>query len=204
MAAIEFFFDCSSPWTYLGFEAIQPLAAEFGASLRWRPILVGGVFNAINPGLYETRANIVPAKAAYLRKDLADWALHVGIARLKFPPTVFPVNSVKAMRGCILLQDDARLLPFVRRTFEAYFGEDLDISQDPVMRDVCRAAEVDPDWLFAGIAEASVKDALRANVDELIARGGFGSPTLFLDGDDMYFGNDRLPLLRDALARTKG
>jgi 2-hydroxychromene-2-carboxylate isomerase len=204
MAEIEFFFDCSSPWTYLGFETIQPLAAEFGAAVRWRPILVGGVFNAINPGLYETRANIVPVKAAYLRKDLADWARHVGIASLKFPPTVFPVNSVKAMRGCILLQNDPRFLPFARRTFEAYFGEDLDISQDAVMREVCRAVGVDPDWLFAGIAGAAVKDALRANVDELIRRGGFGSPTLFLDGDDMYFGNDRLPLLRDALVRARG
>ncbi|HEY3697116.1 2-hydroxychromene-2-carboxylate isomerase [Phenylobacterium sp.] len=203
MAEIEFFFDCSSPWTYLGFETVQPLAAEFGATVRWRPILVGGVFNAVNPALYEQRANTVPAKSAYQRKDLADWARHVGVARLKFPPTVFPVNSVKAMRGCILLQDDPRLLPFVRRTFEAYFGDDLDISQDAVLRDICRAAGVDPDWLSAGIAEAPVKDALRANVDELIRRGGFGSPTLFLDGGDMYFGNDRIPLLRDALARGR-
>jgi 2-hydroxychromene-2-carboxylate isomerase len=204
MAEIEFFFDCSSPWTYLGFETIQPLAAEFGAALRWRPILVGGVFNAINPGLYEARANPVPAKAAYMLKDMADWARNAGIARLKFPPTVFPVNSVKAMRGCVLLQDDPRFLPFVRKCFDAYFGDDLDISQDAVMRAVCKAVDVDPDWLLAGIAEAGVKDALRANVDELIARGGYGSPTMFLNGRDMYFGNDRIPLLRDALVRAAG
>ena len=200
MTRIEFFFDVSSPWTYLAFETAQPLAAEFGAEIVWRPLLVGGVFNAINPGLYDQRAGMLPAKNAYMRKDLADWARHVGIPRLVFPPTVFPVNSVKAMRGCILLQDDPRLVAFARAGVQAYFGEDRDLSQDAVLRDICSAAGVDADWLLAGIGEARVKDGLRANVDELIRRGGFGSPTLFLDGDDMYFGNDRLPLLRDALA----
>jgi len=203
MARIEFFFDVSSPWTYLAFEAVQPLAAEFGAELVWRPLLVGGVFNAVNPNLYDARANNLPVKTAYMRKDLADWTRHVGIPRLVFPPKVFPVNSVKAMRACILLQDDPRFLTFARKCFEAYFGADLDISQDAVLRDICKAAEVDADWLLAGVGEAKVKDALRANVEELIARGGYGSPTLFLDGDDMYFGNDRLPLLRDALERKR-
>jgi 2-hydroxychromene-2-carboxylate isomerase len=200
MARIEFFFDVSSPWTYLAFEAVQPLAAEFGAQIVWRPLLVGGVFNAINPGLYDQRSGMLPAKSAYMRKDLTDWARHVGIPRLVFPPKVFPVNSVKAMRGCILLQDDPRLVAFARAGFQTYFGDDRDISQEDVLRDICKAAEVDADWLLANIGEAHVKDGLRTNVDELIRRGGFGSPTLFLDGDDMYFGNDRLPLLRDALA----
>jgi 2-hydroxychromene-2-carboxylate isomerase len=202
MARIEFFFDVSSPWTYLAFEAIQPLAAEFGAEITWRPLLVGGVFNAINPGLYSARSGMLAVKSAYMKKDLTDWARHVGIKSLQFPPSVFPVNSVKAMRGCILLDKDPRFLPFVRRCFEAYFGEDRDISKDEVLRDICKATQVDADWLLAGINEQHVKDVLRDNVNEVIQRGGFGSPTLFLNGDDMYFGNDRLPLLRDALARA--
>jgi 2-hydroxychromene-2-carboxylate isomerase len=202
MARIEFFFDVSSPWTYLAFEAVQPLAAEFGAEIVWRPLLVGGVFNAINPELYEKRAGMAPHRSIYMKKDLADWTRYVGLPGLKFPPTVFPVNSVKAMRGCILLKDDPRLVPFARKCFEAYFGADRDISQEAVLREICAAAEVDADWLLAGINDPGVKDGLRANVDELIARGGFGSPTLFLNGDDMYFGNDRLPLLRAALIRA--
>ena len=65
---IEFFFDCSSPWTYLAFHNIQPLAKEFGQEIIWRPILVGGIFNSINPSVYATRDNPVPAKLAYQKK----------------------------------------------------------------------------------------------------------------------------------------
>ena len=94
---IEFFFDCSSPWTYLAFHNIQPLAKEFGEEISWRPILVGGIFNTINPSVYASREKPVPQKARYMLKDLSDWARSAGLA-IKMPPTVFPVNSVKAMR----------------------------------------------------------------------------------------------------------
>src|SRR5262249_31528368 len=104
-AMIEFFFACSSPWTYLAFHNIQPLAKGFGEEIAWRPILVGGIFNTINPSVYASREKPVPEKAAYMKKDLADWARSAGLA-IKMPPTVFPVNSVKAMRGCILLGKD--------------------------------------------------------------------------------------------------
>ena len=71
---IEFFFDCSSPWTYLAFHNIQPLAKEFGEQISWRPVLVGGVFNAVNPSVYASRENPVEAKVHYMKKDLADWS----------------------------------------------------------------------------------------------------------------------------------
>ena len=197
---IEFFFDCSSPWTYLAFHNIQPLAAELGATIRWRPILVGGVFNAVNPSVYFAREHPVSAKQEYQLKDMQDWARHAGLA-IKFPPTVFPVNSVKAMRGCVLLEPAGKLVPFARAAFEAYWGEDRDISQDAVLADVCARAGVDATTFFAGIARQEIKDQLKASTDELIRRGGFGSPTLFVNGADMYFGNDRLPLVRAALLR---
>ena len=198
---IEFFFDISSPWTYLAFHNIQPLAAEAGANIRWRPILVGGIFNSVNPSVYAGRENPVPAKAAYQLKDMQDWARHSGIA-IKFPPTVFPVNSVKAMRACILLEPAAKLVPFATAAFEAYWGGDRDISRDDVLADLCGQVGVDAIALLAGIARQEIKDQLKANTEEVIRRGGFGSPTMFVDGDDMYFGNDRLPLVRAALLRA--
>ncbi len=199
---IEFFFDCSSPWTYLAFHNILPLAAELDVAIAWRPILVGGVFNAVNPSVYESRDKPVPAKAAYLRKDLADWARLAGL-KILFPPTVFPVNSVKAMRGCVLLEAEGKLVAFARAAFQAYWSDDEDISQDDVLARVCRRAGVDADFLLAGIGRQSIKDRLRANTEELIRRGGFGSPTMFVGGTDMYFGNDRLVLVRDAVERLR-
>jgi len=199
---IEFFFDCSSPWTYLAFHNIQPMAAELAVEIAWRPILVGGVFNAVNPSVYAARENPVLAKTAYMRKDLDDWARAAGLM-IVFPPRIFPVNSVKAMRACALLQDDGKLVAFARAVFEAYWGENEDISQDAVLARTCARAGVDPRYLFAGLREQSIKDRLRTNTDELIGRGGFGSPTIFVDRTDMYFGNDRLPLVRAAVERSQ-
>lgn len=199
---IEFFFDCSSPWTYLAFENIQPLAAEFDTEIVWRPVLVGGIFNAVNPGLeykklLETNP---PRKMAYFLKDLADWA-HASNLQINFPPPGHPVNSVKAMRACLVLLEQGKLVAWARAIFRAYFEAGLDISSDTVLASVCSTVEVDSRWLLSRIAEQPVRDALRANVNEAIARGAFGSPTMYLDGDDMYFGVDRLPMLRKAMER---
>jgi 2-hydroxychromene-2-carboxylate isomerase len=197
---IECFFDCSSPWTYLGFRNLQPIAASFGVPVRWRPILVGGVFNTVNPSVYASRDNPVPAKQAYMLRDLQDWAALAGVS-IRFPPTVFPVNSVKAMRGCVWLEPRGLLVPFAESVFEAYWTHDLDISQDTVLATLCERHGVDPAGFFEGVASPAVKDALRANTEALIARGGFGSPTFFV-GDAMFFGNDRLPLVCEALRRA--
>jgi 2-hydroxychromene-2-carboxylate isomerase len=200
---IEFFFDCSSPWTYLAFHNIQPLAAEAQVEIKWRPILVGGIFNTVNGSVYESRQHPVPLKAAYAAKDMQDWARQAGL-KIKMPPSVFPVNSVKAMRACIVLEPHGLLVDFATAVFEAYWGEDQDISQDAVLRQVCGRVGIDADRLLAEIAAQPIKDQLKANTDEVIARGGFGSPTIFVNGDDMYFGNDRLPLVWDALMRARG
>jgi 2-hydroxychromene-2-carboxylate isomerase len=196
---IEFFFDCSSPWTYLAFQRIQPLAAETGAELVWRPILVGGVFNAVNQSVYEQRANPVPARARYYAKDLRDWARHVGV-RIGSPQP-FPVNSVKAMRGCFVAEEHGLLPEFAGAVFRAYWGDERDISKDEELASVALQVGLPRAEFFEKIASPEYKERLRRNTDELIARGGFGSPTLFVGGDDMYFGNDRLELVREALRR---
>ena len=152
MARVEFFYDYSSPWTYLAFTRIEELCRRHDAELVWRPILVGGIFNTVNPSVYEARQHGVPAKARYAAKDLRDWARFYGLT-LKFPPTVFPVVGL------------------------------------------------DPQEYFTAIADPAYKDRIRANTDECVRRGGFGSPTLFV-GDDMYFGNDRLVLVEAAIGRA--
>ena len=199
MPTLEFFFDCSSPWTYLAFESVQKLKARVDFNIVWRPILVGGVFNQVNPSVYENRAKPVPVKARYYQKDLRDWAHHVGIT-IGQPP-VFPVNSVKAMRGAFVAIEHGCLEAYARRVFRRYWGDLADISQDDVLSEIVSASGLPVSEFFDKIGTAAYKDRLRVNTEELMKRGGFGSPTMFLDGDDMYFGNDRLQLIEARLTQ---
>ncbi|MDO8770905.1 MAG: 2-hydroxychromene-2-carboxylate isomerase [Burkholderiaceae bacterium] len=199
---IEFFFDCSSPWTWLAFHNIQPILKELDTEIRWRPVLLGGIFSAVNPSVKEFRKSGVPAKKAYVIKDLQDWARHANL-KIIFPPSVFPVNSVKVMRGCLWLESKGLLVPFAQAAFEAYWGRNEDISSDTVLVELCKYVGIDPIHFFEGIARDDIRQKLKANTDEVIARGGFGSPTIFVGGDDMYFGNDRLALVRDAVLRLQ-
>lgn len=193
MATVEFFYDCSSPWTYLAFTRIGDICDRAGAELTYKPVLVGGIFNAVNMELYETRANPHPVKGRYYVKDLKDWADYCGV-KIGQPP-VFPVRAVRPMRGAIFAGDQGKIVDYSRALFESYWGDLKDISQDDVLAEVCQRVGLDPDAFFAAIDSDDVKDRLKANTQDVIDRGGFGSPTIYLDRDDMYFGNDRLPLL---------
>jgi 2-hydroxychromene-2-carboxylate isomerase len=196
---LEFFFDCSSPWTYLAFTRIHDVIERTGAKVEWRPFLVGGVFNAVNQDVYDRRANPDPRKSTYYAKDLSDWARFTGI-EIGRPP-VFPVNSVRAMRGALIALDDGKLVPYATAVFESYWGDLEDISRPEALGPIAARVGYDSAAFLGRIEEGAVKDRLRANTDELIARGGFGSPTMFVGGSDMYFGNDRLPLVEAALMR---
>ena len=198
---LELFFDCSSPWAYLGFEEAQKLAAELNLDLVFRPVLVGAVFNAVNSSVYHVREN-VPVKGAWVAKDLRDWCRATGIV-IHFPPPVFPVNTVKAMRACLLLEACDALTAFARAAFEAYWGRGEDISQEPVLAAICQSIGIDAETVMPRLGDADIKDRLRSNVDELIARGGFGVPTFYLGEVDMYFGVDRLSMVRLAVQRTR-
>jgi 2-hydroxychromene-2-carboxylate isomerase len=200
MKTLELFYDVGSPWTYLAFSQIETLAAEHGAALSFRPILVGGVFNAVNEDVYRQRSHPNPRKARYHAKDLQDWARLCGLV-IRWP-SVFPLNSVKAMRGALAADEKDRLVPWSRACFEAYWGRDQDLAEDAVLEGIARRVGLDPAWLLARIAKPELKQKLRANTDELVARGGFGSPTLFVNQTDMFFGNDRLPLVEAALGRV--
>tara|TARA_R110002073_G_scaffold23319_17_gene79872 strand:+ start:13204 stop:13836 length:633 start_codon:yes stop_codon:yes gene_type:complete len=195
---LEFFYDCSSPWTYFAFTRIQPLMQRLALPVRWRPILVGGVFNAVNQELYAAREAMFNSpdspRMKYFIKDMQDWADLCGV-RTNMPPG-HPISSVKAMRGAFYAQEQGLLVPYSEAVFKTYWDSDSpDISSDAVLATVCARVGLDTGAFFAAITDQRYKDLLRQNTDELIARGGFGSPTIFINGDDMYFGNDRLELV---------
>jgi len=200
---LEFYFDISSPWTYLAFHNVQPMAKDIGIEIDWKPILVGGIFNTINPSVYESRSNPVKVKARYHLKDMMDWARVAGL-KIVFPPRIFPINSVKAMRACIVLkaQEPSLLIPFAETVFEEYWAEEHDIANNELLAHILWGVGADANKVMDAIQTQDVKDKLKANTQAVIDRGGFGSPTMFL-GEDMYFGNDRLPLIKAAIERSR-
>ena len=196
---LEFFFDCSSPWTYLAFKEIEKLCSRLNLELVWKPILVGGIFNTINPSVYESRSNPVKPKASYSRKDLNDWSLIRGIT-VNWPD-VFPVNSVKAMRGVLFALERNKVSEYVELVFCSYWTNNLDISLDEVLIKIVEELGWSSDKFISFINLESTKEALKLNTEELAKRGGFGSPTMFVDDKNMFFGNDRLNLIEELLNR---
>jgi 2-hydroxychromene-2-carboxylate isomerase len=196
---LEFFFDLSSPWTYLGFTNVQGVVARTGAAIVYRPILVGGVFNQVNQALYREREAGDTPRMRHSAKVLKDWAAYTGVA-MQFPSVHHPAKSVNAMRMATALEDDQPALEaFARAAFEAYFGRAENLDDAAVLVAAADGVGLDGEAIRARSVTDAIKAKLRANTDELIARGGFGSPTLFVDGTDMYFGNDQLPLVEFAL-----
>lgn len=203
-ADIEFCFDLSSPWTYLAFHNIRPLAARHGATIRWTPILVGGVFNAANPAVYAARENTSSPKFRHMGKILRRWALWSGL-ELHFPAPWHPLKSIHAMRAACALEDDQTALErFTEAAFHAYFVEQRNLDDPAEVAAVADAIGMDGAALIAATQTQPVKDRLRANTDRLVERGGYGSPSIFVRGEDMYFGNDQLPLVEQALVRAMG
>jgi 2-hydroxychromene-2-carboxylate isomerase len=198
----EFFYDLSSPWTYLAFTNIFGVIERTGECATLRPVLVGGVFNAVNPSVYAAREQTDNRKLKHSWKVLKDWAKLAGVD-LHFPSQWHPAKSVNAMRFCCALADDMpALTEFTRAAFASYFVHQDNLDDPDVLERVANEAGLDGQAIRAQSQTDEVKALLRANTEELIARGGYGSPTIFVDGSDMYFGNDQLPLVEAALRRS--
>ena len=197
---IEFFFDFGSPTTYLAHTQLPRIAAETGAQLVYRPMLLGGVFKATG----NASPVSVPAKGRWMGGDITRWAKRYGVP-FAFNPH-FPINTLTLMRGAVGLQ---RRYPelftrYVDLVFNAMWAQPRDMGQPAEMVAVLAplaAAGLTPEAFMALVGDAEVKAALIAGTDEAVARGVFGAPTCFV-GDAMFFGQDRLDFVREALAGT--
>jgi 2-hydroxychromene-2-carboxylate isomerase len=186
---IEFFWDPASPYTYLASTRIERLASDCGATLVWKPFLLGKVFEATG-----NRAPIsVPAKGKHLFADLGRWARFYGVP-FQFPK-LFPLNSVPPARAGIAAARAGKPAEFAKAIMAVYWTEGRDVSQPAEMKSIAAGVGLDGDGIIAAIADPAVKEELRANTDEAVQRGVFGAPTFFV-GNEMFWGNDRLELLR--------
>ena len=191
---IEFYFDFSSPYGYLAAHRIDALGAEFGREVLWRPILLGAVFKATGQSPLVSQ----PLRGPYHLHDLQRTA-----RRLKLPfqlPSDFPMATIAAARAFYWVDgqspDAAKRLALA--LFDAPFARGINTSATDTVAAIAEGAGFDPDQIRAGIGPPAIKERLKAETDRAIERGIFGSPFFIVD-NEAFWGNDRIPDLRDWL-----
>lgn len=191
---LEYFFDFVSPYSYLADSQVPDLIERTGAELVYRPMFLGGLMAATGNSPPAT----VPAKGKYMTADIGRWLERYGLP-FAFNPH-FPANTISAMRASLVVleEEPARFPDFKRKLFEAMWVDAVDLGDAPALRSVIAAAGFDADHLLARCSEPEIKAHLKANTDEAASRGAFGAPTFFV-GEEMFFGNDRLDFLEEAL-----
>ena len=191
---LEFFFDVGSPTAYLAYTQLPKLAAESGATLRYRPMLLGGVFKATG----NASPVSVPAKGRWMHADMARWAKRYGVPLVMNPH--FPINTLTLMRGAagLQLRESADFARYLDTVFKAMWATPRNLGDVAELAAVLTDAGFDPEAFAAMVADPAVKAALVANTEEAVTRGVFGAPTVFV-GDAMFFGQDRLDFVREAL-----
>jgi len=191
---LDLYWDFSSPYAYLGSTQADALAARTGATLRWRPMLLGGLFRAIG----QADAPILtfsPAKQRHVMKDLERWAEYLEVP-YKFP-TRFPMVTIKSLRVYLALPEE-RKAGFRERTFRAYWAEDRDISDDGELRALIGEGA---DEILARTADPAIKEELKVATEKAAAAGVFGAPTWVVDETELFWGQDRIPLVERALRK---
>ena len=189
MASIEFFWDPVSPYTYLASTQLPTLAREAGVALVYRPFFLGGVM--------QTTGNRPPAtvasKGRYMMADLQMWA-HAYKVPLT-PPKPFPAKTILALRAGLVAEQHGDGERYAQAIMRAYWGQGRDISDPAVVSAVLSELGLDAPAILALTEQDAIKAALKANTEEAVARGAFGAPSLFV-GEQLFWGNDRLDLLR--------
>ena len=193
---VECFFDVGSPASYLAWTQLPALCAEAGAELHWRPMLLGAVFQATG----NSSPAAVPARGRYMNRDLVRCAQRFGVPFALNPH--FPIITLRLMRVLTGLQlhQPQRLQAAMAAIYEAIWVRALNMNDPGIAAQAFAAAGFDPADVAALTDDPAVKAALKATTDEAVRRGVFGAPTMFV-GDEMFFGQDWLDFVRDALAQ---
>lgn len=191
---VEFFFDVGSPAAYLAWTQLPAIARATGATIAYKPFLLGGVFQATgNRSPME-----VPAKGRYLQADLERFAQRYGVPFRHNPH--FPINTLMLMRGALGLQMRApeRMQAYVDAILRAIWEDGRNMNDPATVASVLQQAGFDPEQLLALASDPQVKEQLKTVTQQAVERGVFGAPTFFVDGT-LYWGQDRLDFVKEAL-----
>lgn len=191
---VEFYFDLGSPASYLAHTQLPALCRDSGATLVYRPMLLGAVFQATG----NASPAMIPAKGRYMLRDLARFAERYAVP-MRFNPH-FPINTLTLMRLLVAVQlhQPERFDDALQALFQAIWVDGLNMGDPAKVAEVLEAAGFDAQTLQTQIAEPAVKDTLKVSTEEAVKRGVFGAPTCFVNGE-MFFGQDRLEFIREAL-----
>ena len=191
---LEFYFDVGSPAAYIAWTQVERIARETGAQLHYKPMLLGGVFQATGNHSPMT----IPPKGRYMMADLERFAHRYGVPFSHNP--FFPINTLSLMRiaSGLAQREPQRLVPYVDAVFRAIWVDGKDMSDPMVVAGVLQAAGFDAGAMLALTQDPAVKDHLKACTQEAVERGVFGAPTFFV-GAQMYWGQDRLDFVKEAL-----
>lgn len=190
---LECYFDVGSPASYLAWTQLPGIARRHNATLVWKPMLLGGVFQATG----NQSPAAIEAKGRYSRMDMQRFARRYGVTLNQNP--YFPVNTLHLMRGAVAFLDTPRFDDYLTAVFNAMWVDEQDMGQPEVVARVLSRAGFNPEDVMARASDPAVKDRLKAITTEAVERGVFGAPTLFVD-NEMFFGQDRLWMVEDALA----
>jgi 2-hydroxychromene-2-carboxylate isomerase len=192
---VEFFFDVGSPTAYLASTQIQKIASDAGATLVYRPMLLGGVFKATGNSSPVT----VPAKGKWMFSDMSLWAKRYGVT-LKMNP-FFPINTLPLMRGATAMQMrmPEKFDAYLTAVMNAIWQDKKNMGDPAVIAEALTQIGLDPAAFMAMIGDDEIKSALVKNTEEAVSRGVFGAPTFFV-GDQMFFGQDRMMFVKEALS----
>ncbi len=193
---VEFWYEFASTYSYPAAMRAERLAAKAGVKLVWKPFLLGPIFAA--QGWNDSPFNLYPAKGANMWRDLKRICDAEGL-KLTLPPHSFPQNGLKAARLAIAGERAGWMPEFSKLVYRANFGEQKDISDDKVLREILAALNLDADAAMAAAETTETKTRLRRQSAEAQARGIFGAPS-FMVSDELFWGNDRLS---EALAWAK-
>jgi 2-hydroxychromene-2-carboxylate isomerase len=188
---IDFYFDFSSPYGYLASTEIDALAARHGRSVTWRPFVLGAAFKLTGQRALTEQ----PLRGDYARRDFARSARLLGVP-LEMPEP-FPFFALAASRACYWLEDPSQAKALAKALYHTAFGEGRDITPVPVVAEIARGLGIE--GLEQGLEQPATKAALRDATDQALARGVFGSPFFFVDGEP-FWGHDRLGQLDRWLA----
>lgn len=193
--ALEFYFDFSSPYGYLGSHKIEALAAKHGRAVSWRPILLGAAFKVTGA----KPLTELPVKKDYFVRDFARSAKFLGVPFRM--PGVFPVSTVAAARAYYWLagKEPAKAVELAKALYRAYFVDGVNISEPESVAGVAASISCSAGEVRAALNDPAVKDQTRIEVEAAIAKGVFGSPYVVADGEG-FWGVDRFEQLERWLA----